>query len=280
MTIAIRMSNTEYRASEGLSYSESKLLLRSPAHYRWWKDNPQASKPSPAMIFGTLMHCALLEPTEFDTRYAVVPDISKNSRDYKQIVAELALQGLTPITRDDRTWAFEAAESLKRHPRVGPLLEGGMPEVSCWWTDTATGIECKARLDWVNERPPAAILLDVKTTADAAREAFARSVVNFQYHRQAAWYEDGYALASGLGVSPMLFAVVESSPPFACAAYTLDKWFMAQARKVNTQARALYAHCMAMNDWPGYDPTITDLVAPRWALDDELRDERREEEYA
>jgi hypothetical protein len=272
-----RMPNDQYRQSPGLSYSESKLLLKSPLHYAWAKAHPQAFKPSPAMMFGTLTHCALLEPSCFDQRYCVVPDISKNSREYRQLVIDLDAQGLEPITQEQRTWAFEAAESLRQHPRLKGLLSDAACEVSCWWKDKQTGITCKARLDAVVHRD-VALLIDVKTTQDASEDAFTRSIVNFQYHRQADWYEQGYAIAGNVEVSPMLFAVVESLPPFACAAYTLDKWFMAQARKLNAQARSIFKYCTEQNEWPGYNDSITDLTAPRWALDADLRDERREEE--
>ena len=279
------LANDLYRASADLSYSETKLLARNPAHFRYYQDNPKARTPATAQqFFGTLVHCAVLEPQAFHQRYSVVPDISKNSREWKDLQGYLGEMDLVGITAQQRDDAQAAAASVRAHPRVAPLLASGFAEVSCYWNDPQTRVACKGRLDWVHhperleDHPKVAVPLDLKTSADASRLAFAKSVINFEYHRQAHWYETGYALASGQLVAPMLFVVVESAAPFLCAAYTLDKWFMAQARKENRRLLDLYRHCTRMNDWPGYDPTITDLEAPRWALDDELRDERRDEE--
>jgi hypothetical protein len=267
-----------YRDDDALSYSESKLLQRSPLHLKWWRDHPELrGSSSPAQAFGTMVHTAVLEPSTFDHRYAVGPTVNKNTKEWKEFTAYCADEMILPTTAEDRVAAFTCAENVRAHPVVGPLLADGNAEVSVFWTDSR-GVRRKARLDWVKCSGRFAMPLDLKTTQDASRAAFTRSVVNFQYHRQAQWYETGYAAASGLEVSPMLFVVVESAPPYACVAYTLDRWFYAQAARINADLLDLYRHCVKHNDWPGYDTSITDLTAPRFALDEELRELQREEE--
>lgn len=281
MTVELALASTAYRARPELSYSESKLLQRAPAALKWHRDHPEDSTPTPAQAFGTMVHCATLEPAAFDARYVIAPLVDKRTKEWKEFLAFCQLDGRLPCTQDDRVAAFACAESVRTHPIVGPLLAAGHPEVSCFWADPATGVACKARLDWVHPLDARRVmLLDLKTAADATKAVFTRSVVTFQYHRQADWYERGYAIAAGCDVSPMLFVVVESQAPYLCVAYTLDRWFMAQAAKVNYALRALYKHCLEFDEWPGYDPEIVDLEAPRWALDEELRAEMREEEYA
>ncbi|HEV8193131.1 MAG TPA: PD-(D/E)XK nuclease-like domain-containing protein [Ktedonobacterales bacterium] len=275
------MANAEYRAHEGLSYSESKLLERSPAHLRWWLDHPEARTASSApQAFGTMVHTALLEPATFDQRYAIGPAVNKNTAQWRDFRVLCETQGILPTTEEDRVAAFTCAKNVRDHPVVGPLLAQGHSEVSVFWTDPPTGCKCKARLDFVATRKRHPLLLDLKTAQDASRQAFKRSVVTFQYHRQAHWYEGGYAIAANCAVSPMLFVVVESLPPFAVAAYTLDRWFMAQAAKTNHALKSLWQHCIEFDDYPAYNPDITELDAPRYALDEELRAEQREEEYA
>lgn len=72
--IAERLSQdaTDYFAAEGLSQSGMKDLEVSPLRY-WHKHiNPDRpfDEPTPEMQFGTALHCAVLEPDEFDKRYA------------------------------------------------------------------------------------------------------------------------------------------------------------------------------------------------------------------
>lgn len=266
--------DAEYRASEGLSYSESKLLARSPAHYRWMRDHPKL-RPAPTyqMILGTMLHCALLEPARFERDYVLAPNVSKLTNAYKDFAQACVQANQRPITEEDRDKVFGMRDALRTHPRISQVLADGRPEVSCWWT--ADGVRLRARLDWVAQMRHGTLPCDVKTTADASPEAFARSVYNLAYHRQADWYLNAVeaCLADLEPALPMLFIVVESSPPYACASYTLHPTFMQLAATENARLRALYKHCMEFDDWPAYDTAITELKPPRWALDADMRRE-------
>jgi hypothetical protein len=61
----------EYEKMPGLSYSAMKDLAVSPYRYWYWHLNPNRPerKESAEMRFGTALHCAVLEPNEFDRRY-------------------------------------------------------------------------------------------------------------------------------------------------------------------------------------------------------------------
>ena len=54
------MTPEEYHASDGLSNSMMNKLLKSPAHMKYYMDNPDPS--TPAQVLGTQAHTALLEP--------------------------------------------------------------------------------------------------------------------------------------------------------------------------------------------------------------------------
>lgn len=62
----------EYFACDGLSQSAMKDLAVSP--YRFWylhiNPNRPERKETPEMRFGTALHCAVLEPSKFEQRYA------------------------------------------------------------------------------------------------------------------------------------------------------------------------------------------------------------------
>ena len=46
MAEGIKISNAEYRAREGISSTELKKLMKSPAHYKHWKENPTEDTPA------------------------------------------------------------------------------------------------------------------------------------------------------------------------------------------------------------------------------------------
>lgn len=66
------MEHKDYSALPGVSWSALKDLATSP--YRFWylHVNPNRPEPrtSPEMLFGSALHCAILEPDQFNERYA------------------------------------------------------------------------------------------------------------------------------------------------------------------------------------------------------------------
>jgi len=67
-----KMTDKEYFALDRASNSTLGRMRRSPAHCRHYLDNPP--EPSAAMELGTLVHCLVLEPDEFESRYHVMQE--------------------------------------------------------------------------------------------------------------------------------------------------------------------------------------------------------------
>lgn len=264
------ISNDAYHRGIGLSHSGAKRLLRTPYHYHALQAAEREvppKTPTPQMLNGTLVHCALLEPDEFTRRYLISSTDDKRSAEWKRLAHQAEETGRQLITNLQCQQAFAQANRLRELPDVAALLRTGAPEVSVYWRDMAHGMLLKCRPDWVSPvgHGDGAILLDVKTTSDASRDAFMRSVNAFGYHTQADWYCDGYAVATGLEVHGMLFAVVESEYPHACTPYMLSDAALTKARERNAKARAIYAACLKANDWPSYPREIQVLDLPAWA---------------
>jgi hypothetical protein len=93
------MENTEYHAHPALSASGLRVLKRSPLHYwdRYINPDRVTTEPTEAMQLGTLIHCAVLEPDQFDVRYIAVPEgIDKRTKEGKQVWADLLATGREP----------------------------------------------------------------------------------------------------------------------------------------------------------------------------------------
>ena len=64
-----------YHAINAMSAGGLKRMKQSPAHYYGAHLDPQRpppAAPTPAMLAGTLMHCALFEPEAIDAEYEVL----------------------------------------------------------------------------------------------------------------------------------------------------------------------------------------------------------------
>ena len=77
----ILIPNKEYRAMDGVSSSDLKKMAKSPAHFRYWKDNPEEDTPS--LLFGRAVHKYILEKDDFYKEFAVAPDINRRTKDGK-----------------------------------------------------------------------------------------------------------------------------------------------------------------------------------------------------
>lgn len=256
-----------YRAHGGLSYSGLKLFARSPAHYfAWMRDERRPIIERAGQLEGSLAHCATLEPGEYPFRYAVGPDVSRATKEWKEFAARHP--GHVCIKPAQHVAAMAQAASIRSHPEIAKLLGHGDAEVSAFWTDPETGVYCQCRPDFAHPVGIAgasgAILLDVKTYSDASPAEFARQVARKRYHWQAAWYSDGYAIAAGVPVVGFVFVAVETEWPYAACAVMLDEDSLDVARRELRPLVRAYADANASGEWPGYPAQIEQIALPAW----------------
>lgn len=259
----------DYHAiADAISKTGLDRIARSPAYYYATTLDPNRppEKERAGQLEGNLAHCAILEPDEFDKRYAVGPDVSRATKAWKEFEASLPA-GVIGIKPDQYDTAMRQREQVMQLPDVAEALATGWPEVSAFWTDPATGVQCRCRPDWVHPvDDDAVILLDLKTYSDASPADFARQVARKRYHVQAAYYSDGFTAASGKRVLAFIFVCVESEWPYAASATMLDELSTEQGRTEYRDDLRVYAECLRTGRWPGYGAGIHTISLPNWAI--------------
>ena len=254
------ISNADYHADPAVSASHLHLVARSPQAYwaKYLDPNRPAVEPTAAMRFGSLTHCATLEPDELLQRYGVAPD--RRTKAGKEQAEVMTASGIEPVSQADLATALAIAAAVRNHPIAAELLAAGQAEQSYWWTDPDTGLRCKCRPDWLN----AETVVDLKTTTDASPTGFARSVASYRYHVQAAHYLSGLN-----GVERFVFIAVEKTYPYAVGVYELDDAALTEGHDLRRRDMRRIQTCHAGNRWPGYtDDGVAVLSLPRWASDD------------
>lgn len=143
------------------------------------------------------------------------------------------------------------------------------------------------------------IIGDLKTTEDASPEGFAKSIANWRYDVQHAYYMDGTRLALEQGkcnppqegkaelsvywtdpVTGVLcrcrpdfwrgypkhfaFIAVEKKPPYAVGVYVLDSEGVEIGRAQYQHDLRVYAECVRTGEWPGYGDKIQTISLPAW----------------
>lgn len=274
-----QMPAEEYHAIDACSSSRLKLLKRSPAHCKHSVDFPNGNK-SPAMVTGSAVHCAVLEPECFDSRYIVKPKFSGKgsvaARVSWEVQQEMMGFGGEYLDADDRMLAQRLTVELYGHRIAGPILrQKSQVEISGIWIDSPTSLLCKLRSDAVSAKLN--MVVDLKTTDDASPGAFSASIFKYGYHRQGAMYLDGWK-ALGIEYRHYCIIAVEKKAPYGVAVYRLNTEGRAieLGRKENRALINRYAQCKAENNWPSYPEVITDIELPAWAerqINEEYRDD-------
>lgn len=250
-------NRSEYQSLAALNYSGAKELLKSPAHYQTWLNEPR--KETPALRIGSAVHAAVLQPDHYAADFAVAPDVDRRTKEGKEKWAEFQTvhAGKTILTEDERELvACVTGQILVTMNRLGikpAHREVCLGAVYC-------GVPVKSALDLVAED---GYIYDLKTTEDGSPRGFQQSVRSYRYNLQAHFYRTVCELA-GLG-RPLgfRFIVVEKSPPYAVAVYEIGPNLMSYAIEDFERAVKLYADCTASGDWPGYpqDPQVIDVGA-------------------
>ena len=241
------LSNKKYHADSALSHSGMEKLAITAAHFK------VKLKTTAAMMFGSALHCKVLEPHLFDTLFEVVPKAG-----YKTLESGIiTIPEKNEVSRGYND-ILEIVKALKAHPIASVLLSGGEPEVSYFWKHEL-GIMCKARPDYKRDTT----LIDLKSCIDASLIGFGKAASNFGYVRQADWYMTGVA-ACGVSVEQFVFIAVEKKPPYAVGIYVVSDEDLIVAHEENEALAAKYGECLKADKWPGYSEDIQPLALPAW----------------
>ena len=248
-----------------------RLLDMPPARWRVEQASPPA--PTPAMILGTAVHSLVLGA---GPEVVAVDADDWRGKAAREARAEAEAAGHVPLLREDYARAEAMAEAVLSHPVAGALFDParGRPEQTLVWQDEELKVWRRAMVDHlphVDGRRP--ILVDLKTTTDAGPPALGRTVAQYGYHQQAAWYLDGYRALHPGSDPAFLFTFVEKEPPHLVSVIELDQHALIVGAELNRRALQIYAECKATGTWPGHSPEIELVGLPAWAA-------RQLEEYA
>jgi exodeoxyribonuclease VIII len=262
------MENAEYHAHPAVSKSHLDLVARSPLHYwaRYVDVNRITPDPTPAMAIGTALHTHVLELDKWDANYVVMPEgIDRRTKAGKAEWETFctAAGDRTVLVKAEADLVMKMGEAVYGHPSAAALLAlPGIAESTWMWRDQATGLQCKIRPDWLTN--DGTLLVDLKTTEDASPKGFQKSVANFRYHVQAAWYLHGMEQATKKCPEQFVFIAVEKKPPFAVAVYAADAEMIREGWRTAERDLEVLATCKEADAWPGYSDAVEPISLPPW----------------
>mgnify|MGYP003145821702 CR=1 FL=1 len=266
--VSTQISAAEYHSMKAVNQTLIKEILRSPAHAHAYLN--AGKSPTPAMCLGTAVHASILNPENFDNEVIVQPKINRRTKDGKaQYEKFMQTSGDRAVIKADQAAnCVNVTAAVNRNKTAQDLLANTGREETYLWEDDKTGLVCKARIDAIKDKT----VIDLKTTADASPNGFARSVAKFGYHIQAAFY---IRAASGMRAFDAWkdgwrfnFIAVETNKPYAVACYTLDRTAVLEGERQVDKALGVWAESTLLDTFCGYPDEIKELSLPSWALVD------------
>lgn len=254
-----RVSFDRYRALPAINWSALKWMRESPLHYAYHLTAPDQDTAS--RMLGRLAHTLTLEPHRFDEDYAVWAEGDRRGNAWKAFAEANADRCIVKPNEIEAAQAMAAA--VRAHPAVAPFLEGATFEDSIQWTDAATGLWCKARLDWHK----APVLLDLKSTTTIDERRFTSQLVKLGYDCQLAHYRNGLR-ANGIEIDEVVVVAVESKAPYDVAVFQLDDLLLDKGEAEVAALMQRVVECQASGAWPGRYPERQLLSLPDWILAD------------
>ena len=275
-----RLTNAEYHALDYVSKSHLDEVNKSPYHYwdKYINPNRVIPEPTKQMLLGSAFHTLVLEPELFDKEYIVESanapkrptETQRNAKKpSNQTLSAIAFwdsfddkaKGKTFVSLDDLERLTIMKQRVLEHPAASTILNmSGVTEQSYQWKDSQTGEICKSRPDFHTD--DGTLIVDLKTTSDASELGFQKSVHNFRYHVQAAFY-----LRSIEEAQQFVFIAVESKPPYLVAVYNASTDMINAGNRVADKNLATLAQCRKTGKWTGYSEEITTLDLPRFNND-------------
>lgn len=262
-TAFYNISNEEYQKDQAISKSDLTLFQRSPAHFK----AKEYQSPTPVMTFGAATHTAILQPELYVKEYIVMPEgVDKRTKRGKEIALEAEQNEQIILSFKDSGIIGNMKKSIQAHKSASKLLfDEGPVEISGFWIDKRTGLECKCRPDKILSNNK--IVVDLKTTDDARLEPFMRSLANYKYHWQAAHYLNGVSTITEIEHKDFVVVAVEKEPPYAVAVYRLDDAMIYLGGEEIKILLDEFKVCQDTDKWPAYLPDeIRPISLPGWYM--------------
>lgn len=192
-----------------------------------------------------------------------VEEYQKKEQEFKD-----SFKGKWAIHEDNWNTAQSMKDALLSNPYYQVLTKDAEFEVTFFKRCPTTGVLRKCRTDiLVRSR---GFIIDLKSTADAAFNGFRKSMANFNYDKQGAYYTDIVSQVLGTPIK-FIFAPVEKVEPFGVCLYNMVDPVYDVGKELYMDNLKYLKECQNNESIHGYPKEIQDIDLPAWAYDIQSR---------
>ena len=217
------LSDAEYHADHALGSTGLKKLVHSAPDFWFesWMNPLHEDNDTDAKVFGRRLHTCVLEGVEkFKSLYAPYREKGNTKAGIDEIKA-IEETGKEAVKIKDYHKILLASLFIKKNKTLDKAFEGGLPEVSVFWT--VDDIRYKARFDYLQIRS----IVDLKSIDNQKglefKQACRNAIANYDYIVSARHYSEGRKQMQRLLQKGLVFGLPEG----------MDGWLINVANFVN-----------------------------------------------
>ena len=213
----LNMPNETYHDHKSISKSGLDKFDIDP--YKFY--NAKQMKQTRAMQTGSAIHAAVLEPEVFAKEFMMLPEIKdRRQAEYKAAVKSFGEGNVFTNAECEKIKGMQKA--VWAHDEARRLLKAqGYCEISGFARDNETGTICRHRFDKLANIDGEWWGVDLKKTQDVREFKFSRTISDYRYHVQDAFYSDQFEWITGEKLAGFKFIAVEEEYPHKVAVYEL-----------------------------------------------------------
>lgn len=217
--------------------------------------------PSDDVNVGSGIHCyTLMGPENLETECIIGPAFGKGKSDVaarQELIDTNPDKSILPPMYGSPAPGLPIMDvlsgvdsELRKHPKIGKVLDNSEKEVSLVWVDPGSGVLCKARLDiWEGKE---LTIWDIKKCKSITSLKYEMDS-GYRYRLQSAHYLNGATLC---GLNPVAFGFIacEAFPPFECRPFYSDPDKTVAAQEEVCRLIGLIKQSISMDYWPNFPP--------------------------
>ena len=239
-----------------LSYSSLKEFAKSPRHYLDYLNRKKET--TPAMQFGSMVHCLLLQPDKFDSQFAIMPTIDKRTKEGKEAYNKFleGAVGLDVVMENDYNDAKAITDNVLSNDSLRNYIDN-CHQFEQEFRAEMWDLPVRGFFDGIADD----YILEIKTTTDASPEYIIRDFYNRQYHMQAGLY-------NLVSEKPIKYLIIETKGPYDAYIADASEGYIKKGQELFSDTLVSFTKCMKENAWTkGYEYHNKDITIdlPNWA---------------
>ena len=247
-----------YRGIEAVNWSRLKYMRDSPLAYRYHRDH--GVTVTDAMRLGSATHTAILEPHRFLADYVLWDGGDGRGKEWAAFRESAGER--TILTSSQYTQALAISDAVRNNAQAMRYLDHGTNEATVKWTDAASGLVCKGRMDLYT----GPVIVDVKTTRSIDERKLRSQMETLGVFCQLAMYRMG-VIANEWAVDPRCVIIAaEQFPPHDVGVFCVHPPDIETAEGEVAALLGKLRDCMNRDHWPGRFESETPIARPAWAM--------------